>query len=304
MQWVLSAWNLDPWAIGGLLGAGALYARGVATVWRRAGVGAVVGRGRVVAFAAGWYVLAIAIVSPLDTMAHLLFSAHMVQHVLLMLVAAPLLVAGAPLLPVLFALPRGWRRGIGRGWNRRPALGRAWHALTGPVVVWTVLAATLWTWHLPGPYQAAVLHAGVHRLEHATMVLASLLFWWVVLQPVGRRRIDGGSAVLLIFATKVQTGTLGALLTFVPRPTYPVYEAAAAGFGLTPLQDQYLAGLIMGTVGGLVYLVAGTVAFLAWLRGMERRARPPGAPAPAPLLRGPPLELDRDGPVARPRTSP
>jgi putative membrane protein len=119
----------------------------------------------------------------------------------------------------------------------------------------------------------------------------------VVLQPVGRRRVDGGSAVLLIFATKVQTGTLGALLTFVPRPMYPVYEAAAAEFGLTPLQDQYLAGLIMGTVGGLVYLVAGTILFVSWLHGMERRARPPGAQAAAAPLRGPPLELDRYGPV-------
>ena len=239
MQWVLSAWNFDPWVIGGLLGAVTLYARGVATVWRRAGVGAVVSPARVVAFAAGAYVLALAVVSPLDTMAHLLFSAHMVQHAALMLIAAPLLVAGAPLLPFLWGLPRGWRVALGRGWSARPGLGRVWHALTGPVVVWCVLAATL-----------------------------------------------------------------GALLTFVPRPMYPVYEAAAAGFGLTPLQDQYLAGLIMGTVGGLVYLVAGTLQFLAWLRGMERRARPPGASASAPPLWGPPLELDRHGPVARPGTSP
>jgi cytochrome c oxidase assembly factor CtaG len=145
MQWVLSAWNFDPWVIGGLLLAVTLYARGVATVWRRAGVGAVVSPARVVAFGVGAYVLVLAVVSPLDTLAHLLFSAHMVQHVALMLIAAPLLIAGAPLLPILFALPRRWRRAIGRGWNARPYLGRAWHALTGPVVVWCVLAATCCT---------------------------------------------------------------------------------------------------------------------------------------------------------------
>jgi putative membrane protein len=306
MHWVLSAWNFDPWVIGGLLLLVGLYARGVAVVWRRAGRGAVVSRARVVAFALGAYTLALAVVSPLDTLAHLLFSAHMVQHVLLMLIAAPLLVAGAPLLPLLWALPADGRLRVGRAWKARPSLRRAWHALTGPVVVWCVFTVTLWVWHLPGPYQAAVLHEGVHRLEHATMLGAALLFWWVVLQPVGRRRIDGGSTVLLIFATKVQSGTLGAIITFTPRPLYPVYEAGAAAFGLTPMQDQYMAGLIMGTVSGLAFVVAGAAVFLAWMRGMESRGRRPGTRAtPTPALRGPPLELDRRGrPVASVSPSP
>ncbi len=287
----MGSWNQDPLVIATLLLAGGLYARGVATVWRRGGTGTLVSRAQVVCYAAGLYVLAIALLSPLDALAHVLFSAHMVQHVLLMLIAAPLLVLGAPLLPFLWGLPRGPRLALGRGLASRPSLGRAWHALTGPVVVWCILTGTLWLWHLPTLYQAAVRYPLVHLLEHATMLGASLLFWWVVLQPAGRRRINGGVAVLLVFTTKMQSATLGALITFTPNPLYPVYEAGATAWGMTLLQDQHLAGLIMGTVSGLAFLIAGSLAFLSWLRVMERSARPPGSvPAQAPI-RGPRLEL-------------
>ena len=285
-------WNTDPLILATLVLLVGGYARGVTIVWRRAGVGAVVSRWRVAAFALGAYVLMLALLSPLDAWAHVLFSAHMLQHVLLMLVAAPLLVLGAPLVPLLWALPRGWRRSIARGWNATPWFGRAWHALTGPVVVWCVLSVTLWVWHLPGPYQAAVRLASVHALEHATMLGASLLFWWVVVQPVGQRRIDGGSALLLVFTTKVQSATLGAIITFVPTPIYPLYEAGAALAGMTPMQDQHLAGLIMGTAGGLVFLAAGAYVFLSWLASIERRHRPAGAAYPR-VVRAPPLDLGR-----------
>ena len=287
----MGAWNLDPLIVVPLLAVSLLYARGVAVVWRRAGTGALVSRLQVASFALGTYVLAVALVSPLDALAHLLFSAHMVQHVLLMLIAAPLLVFGAPLMPLLWGLPRPSRLAVGRGWKARPRLRGAWHALTNPVVVWCILTTTLWVWHLPVPYQAAVTGAGIHALEHVSMLGASLLFWWVVLQPIGRRRVDGGSAVLLVFATKVQAATLGALITFVPIPLYPVYEAGAAAYGMTLMQDQHLAGLIMGTVGGLVYLFTGAVIFLSWLRGIERRGRPPGASSTERYVRGPRLDV-------------
>lgn len=287
----MNVWNIDPWFIGAMGLLVSAYARGVTFVWRRAGVGAVVAPWRVVSFAVGAYLLALAIVSPLDAWAHVLFSAHMAQHVLLMLIAAPLLVLGAPPIPLLWALPRGVRRAIGRGWNARPWLGRAWHAITGPVVVWCVLTTTLWVWHLPGPYQAAVRYGSLHALEHATMLGASMLFWWVVLQPTGRRRVDGGSAVLLVLTTKIQSATLGAIITFAPRPMYPVYEPGAALVGLTPLQDQHLAGLIMGTVSGLALLIAGAFAFLSWLAALERRHNPHGSAAPPRVVRAPPVDL-------------
>lgn len=285
-------WIGDPGVVAaGLVGVGAWYVRGVAVAWRRGGRGAVVGVWRVVAFVAGLGVLAFAVLSPLDALGHVLFSAHMAQHVVLMLVVAPLLVVGAPLLPFLWGLPRPWRLATGRGWKARPWLRRAWHALTGPVVVWVVVTTTLWVWHLPGPYLAAVVHPIAHALEHATMLGSSLLFWWVVIQPLGRRRIDGGTAVLLVFAVKVQGATLGALITFAPTPLYPLYEGSAAAWGLTAMHDQNLAGLIMGTAGGLVYLAAGSVLFLNWLRSIERRGRPAGTPFVPPVVQAPHLDL-------------
>jgi len=290
---LMGTWNVDPLVLAWLALLVVGYTRGVTILWRRAGTGAVVARWRVVAFALGAYTLALAVLSPLDAWAHVLFSAHMVQHVLLMLVAAPLLVLGAPFVPLLWALPRRWRRAVGRGWNDRAWLGHAWHALTGPVVVWCVLTTTLWVWHLPGPYQAAVRFGSVHALEHATMLGASLLFWWVVLQPTGRRRVDGGSAVLLVFTTKIQSATLGAIITFAPTPIYPLYEPGAALVGMTPLQDQHLAGLIMGTVSGLVFLAAGALVFLGWLGSLERRDRAAGGKTPPRVVRGPPLEVGR-----------
>jgi putative membrane protein len=268
---MMAAWNLDPWVIGGVLLAAAVYARGVARLWRRAGTGVVVRRRRALAFAVGLYAVLLAVVSPLDALAHQLFTFHMVQHVLLLFVAAPLLVAGAPLLPALWALPRVPRRRLARLGATLPWLASAWHALTGPAAVWSVLAATLWIWHLPGPYQAAVRSPALHKLEHATMLGAALLFWWVVLQPQGRRRQDRAVALLLVFATKVQSATLGVIVTFAPRPLYPVYEAGASAWGLTLLQDQQLAGLVMGTVSGVAFLATGALLFLVWLRGLETR---------------------------------
>jgi putative membrane protein len=266
-----------------------LYALGLSRLWRRGGVGAVVAPWRACLYLLGLAVVALALLSPLDALAHLLFSAHMVQHVLIIFVAAPLLALGAPPVPVLWGLPRPLRLAVVPLWRSGTPLRRVSLALTHPVVVWTIGAAVLWFWHIPGPYQAAVRSPVIHVLEHATMLASALLFWWVVVpQPIGRRRLDGGSATLLVFAAKVQAGTLGVLITFVPEPLYPIYEAGAASFGRTLLEDQHLAGLIMGTVGGLVYVGVGAALFLHWLSGLERRDR---RGAPPRVVRGPPLVL-------------
>jgi putative membrane protein len=276
----------------GLLLALVLYGRGVGIVWRRGGVGTLVPPWRVLLFVLGLTTVAVALLSPLDPLAHVLFSAHMVQHVLLIFLAAPLLVLGSPPVPVLWGLPRAARLAVARPWRRGTPWRRAVHALTHPVVVWVIGLTVLWFWHLPAPYQAAVRSPLLHALEHATMLGSALLFWWVILPSAdGRRRVDGGTAVLLVFATKVHSATLGVLITFAPRPLYPVYEAGAASFGLTLVEDQHLAGLIMGTVGGLVYLGVGAALFLHWLAGLERRAR---AGAPARIVRAPRLDLGGD----------
>jgi putative membrane protein len=272
-----SAWNWDPWILLGLGLSGGLYARGLWVLWRRAGVGKGVGVWQALSFAVGLYTLFLALISPLDALGHTLFSAHMAQHMLLILVAAPLLVFGAPLLPCLWALPRGSRRAMGAWWKGTRSPYRLWHALTQPLIVWCVFAVTLWIWHLPSLYQAAVATTFVHALEHATMMAAALLFWWLVIQPIGQRRLNYGAALLFVFTTSVQSTVLGALFVFAPSALYPVYAEGARLWGLTLLEDQQLAGLIMRTPGTFIFLFTAGTLFLLWLREMERQAAPQAA---------------------------
>lgn len=227
-------------------------------------------RWRAWCYAAGLASIAFALLSPLDEMGDTLFAAHMAQHLVLILVAAPLIVLGAPLLPVLWSLPADARRRVGRWWKRSRAIPALAYLLGTPVVAWTVHVVTLWFWHIPGPYQAALASEPVHALEHATFLGTAMLFWWVVLHPVGRRRLGYGASVLYIAAAGVQSGALGAILTFAPRPWYPAQESLAQLWGYTPLQDQQLAGLIMWIPAGIVYLVAAGWCFVELLRTSER----------------------------------
>lgn len=291
----------------GLLAVAFLYVRGTSVLWRRGGVDAGVGRLRVASFLTGIAVLAIALVSPLEALAHATFSMHMVQHVLLLLVAPPLLVAGAPLLPCLWALPRGVRRGAGRAWNRGPWPRRAWHALTSPVPVAVFGAVALWVWHLPALYQAALTRPWLHALEHASLLGSAALLWSLVLRPLGRPRVDGGVALLLVFLAKFHSTVLVAMIVFASRPLYPAYAPGTEAAGRTLVEDQHVAALIMGWPMALVYLAATAALFLSWLRAVERRARPGGpvgAPARAPdrdPSEDPALPRRREGvPIVRP----
>lgn len=271
-QDVWSAWSLEP-AVFFAIGLSALlYARGVGRLWRRAGVGRGIRRWRFACFAAGLAVLFVALVSPLDAMGGALFSAHMVQHELLMLVAAPLLVLGLPMIPFLWALPIGWRRGLGRLAKAPPVAGGI-RALTHPLAAWTLYAAALWTWHAPELYQATLRSDWIHTAQHASFTGSALLFWWVLLHPPRMRRGEYGTSILFVFTTAVHGSLLGALLTFAREPWYPAYAPTAAAWGLSPLEDQQLGGLIMWVPPGLLYLGIALVALGLWLRGIDRRAR-------------------------------
>jgi putative membrane protein len=265
-----TAWSTDPgiWTL--LLASAWLYARGVERMWRRSGAGRGVRRWQAACFAAGWATLFIALASPLHAMGDALFSAHMVQHELLMALAAPLLVLGRPLVPFLWALPIRWRRTLG-GWAKVEAVQGGWRMLTAPFAAWLLHAVALWAWHLPGPYQATLASGWMHTLQHASFLGTGLLFWWALVH--GREgRMGYGTSVFYLFATAMHSGALGALLTFAPQPWYPAYAGFAQAWGLTALEDQQLAGLIMWIPAGLAYGVAGLVLFAAWLREAERRA--------------------------------
>jgi putative membrane protein len=263
---LLRAWTWEPGVVAALLAAATWYAAGLRQLWRRAGRGRGVPSWRAAAFAGGIVALAVALLSPIDALGEALFSAHMVQHLMLIIIAAPLLVLGAPLHAMLWALPSPMRRRTARWWTGAPALRAATRALSAPVLVWGLHVATLWFWHLPGPYGWALRSEAVHALEHACFVGTAVLFWWIVIQPSGRRRMSYGAAVLYVAAAALQSGVLGALLTFSASPWYASHAASTRAWGLSALEDQQLAGLIMWVPMGVVYVVAAAVSFVLWLR--------------------------------------
>lgn len=264
-----TAWSFDPGIVIPLFLSAWLYSRGLERMWRRSGAGRGIRRWEAACFAGGWGALFVALVSPLHALGEALFSAHMVQHELLMAVAAPLLVLGRPVIPFLWAIPVRWRRRLG-GWAKAAPVRGAWRGMTGPFVSWFLHAAALWLWHLPFAYDAAVHSAAIHALQHASFLVTGLLFWWAVIH--GREgRMGYGTSVLYLFATAMHSGGLGALLTLTSRPWYPAYGATTAAWGLTPLEDQQLAGLIMWIPAGAVYLVAALALIAAWMRESERR---------------------------------
>jgi putative membrane protein len=266
------AWVWQPAAAAVLLVTAVVYLWGARTMWREAGRGRALPAWRAGGFAAGLVAVAVALFSPLDPLGGQLCAAHMIQHLLLLTVAAPLLAEGAPSRAMLWAFPAAARRGFGRWWHRRPVLQWGAGLIGTPPAAWVLSVAALVLWHLPGPYRLALGDERVHALEHFSFLATGFLFWWVVLRPDGYRRLEPGAGVLYVFTAGLPAGLLGALLTFAGRPLYAGQSAGAPAWGLTALGDQQLAGLLMWMPGGLVYLAAAAMFFVAWLRQEERRA--------------------------------
>jgi len=265
--WVV--WNDDWWLWAIVLALGALYACGVRALWRDAGTGAGIPRSRAAAFALGWLASAAALLSPIDPLGGQLFSAHMLQHEILMLVAAPLLVAGRPLGAFLWGLPRRWRRA---SWAacRGCGLQAFTRWLTAPLTAWLVHAAALWAWHVPVLFEASVRSDLVHTAQHVSFFATALAFWWAIMRP-GAAHDLRGLAALYIVTTAMHTAVLGALLTLSASVWYPGYLATAPAWGLTALEDQRLGGLIMWVPAGFVYLGIALALFAAWLRELGHR---------------------------------
>ncbi len=252
-------WNLDPWVVTPLLLAGGSYADGVTALWRRAGTGRGVRRWHVAAYASGWTALAGALLSPLHAMGEQLFTAHMVEHEIIMAVAAPLLILARPASVFLWAWPNSMRRSIGRA-TRRDPLRAAWALATAPVFATLLHGVAIWVWHVPVLFDAAVTHVALHRLQHLSFLLTALLFWWALLRNCG-----AGAAAGHLFITMTHTSLLGALLTFAPHVLYGVQTIHAERWGLTPLQDQQLAGLIMWVPAGTIYAGAALGFVALWI---------------------------------------
>jgi putative membrane protein len=266
-----NAWSFEPVVVLGLGLSAWLYVRGIQRLWRSAGRGRGVRRWEAGTFAAGWIVLLLALGSPLHRLGGVLFSAHMAQHELLMAVAAPLLVLGRPLVPFVWALPMNWRRTAGH-WAAIAPVQHVWGLITLPLVAWSLHALAIWLWHAPLLFQATLRSEWIHTLQHLSFLGTGLLFWWALLRGQGGR-LGRPAAVLYLFTTSVHTTVLGALFAFSSRVWYPLYTSSTAAWGITPLEDQQLAGLIMWVPAGLAYLIAALAISASWLKEGERPER-------------------------------
>lgn len=256
----LWAWNLDPILIAGLVLTAVAYRRG----WR-APADSPTRRG---AFVAGLVAVAVALVSPLEALSGVLVSAHMGQHVLLILVAGPLLAVSAPGAALVRGLPQRLRPRIG-SLRRRVGLdaGRLRRS-RAPVVRWVVYAVTLWLWHASVLYGAAVEYEAIHIAEHVTFLGTALLVWSVILGPA-RVRVPRGLALLGVFTLGLQSVFLSVLLTFATSPWYEAYVDIAPAWGVDPLEDQQLAGVLMWVPAGFIHVIVGVALLASWLREIE-----------------------------------
>lgn len=255
---------------------GGVYVLGLRSLWKRAGTGSGIGRGQAAAFGVGLIVLFIALVSPLDALSDELFSAHMVQHLLMVLVAAPFFAMGRFTLAVAWAFPPRWTSRVWKEWK----WGQAWNFLTRPMMVFLLHNAAIWIWHMPRLYEASVLNEWIHFLEHSSFFLTAFLFWQVFADLTESVRMGRsakfGLGVFMIFGTMLVSGFLGVLIAFSPHVWYAVYAHETAHYGLTALEDQQLAGTIMWVPSGVVYLVAVLSVMGRWLFAMEALENPQG----------------------------
>jgi len=211
---------------------------------------------RLIAFLGGLLALWIAVCSPLEAFDDASLAAHMVQHMLLMAVAPPLLLLGAPTLPVLRGLPRSSvRRALGP-LLRWPPVQRLGHFLTHPAIALAFASVALVAWHIPAAFELALRSNRWHETEHACFFTTSLLFWWPVVQPFpSRARWPRWSMPVYLLFGMLPCGALGAFLTFFDRVIYAPYRSQPAIFFPSPLADQVFAGLLMWVFGLIIYLL-------------------------------------------------
>ncbi len=288
-QVLLTGWNAQPSVILGLLALSGAYLYGVGPLRRRNDWAPAPSRVRVAAFFGGIAVAAVALLSPLDTVGDTyLFSAHMVQHMLLTMVVPPLLLLGTP----------GW---LLRPLLRRPAVARVARGLTWPVVAFALFNGDFWLWHAPALYNLTLENEWLHALEHLTFIATAVLNWFPILSPVPDElpRLPLLNQVLYLFLDCQPMVLLGAGFTFAPQPLYAPYTHAPRIFGMSAATDQQLGGLIMWIPGNFIYIIAMSIVFFHWIdrQGAEteraereawEREELERASAEAPLADAPP----------------
>ncbi|MEE9199304.1 MAG: cytochrome c oxidase assembly protein [Dehalococcoidia bacterium] len=255
-------WNVEPSVILGVFLLEALYLIGVGPLRERYGWGQEVGHRRVVSFTLGVWFIFFALSSPLDTLSdEFLFSAHMVQHLILTLVVPPLLLLGTP------------------GWLLRPLLrsSRVFQGakfLTFPPVAFVLFNGTFAMWHVPAIYDAGLEHLSVHIIQHLLFMATGVLLWWPILSPLPELpRLPYGGQVLYLFLLSVPPGVIGGVITFSNDVLYSTYAEAPRIWGLSASADQQIGGVMMKLPGFLIFIIAAAIVFFNWAAKEEARDR-------------------------------
>lgn len=275
----LSSWTFEPVVAAGLVAA-VLYERGRRRIRARAGPGRVVSSRAVACFWIGLALIAFSLMSPFGALDDVLFTAHMGEHLLLGLVAPLFVVWGRPVTVSAWGLDRARRRQF-ETWRHRvlppSRFGRSAPFVAMGAVV--VHVGAWWLWHIPAVFDAALANSFVHEVEHATLFLAGVALWWPVLGVRWRERV--GIGILSVFVASLGTGMLAALVVLWTHPLYTV-SPELASWGVNPLSDQQVGGVLMWVPGGLVYLIVASVLLVRWLdEGPSRFLRQTGVTVPS-----------------------
>jgi putative membrane protein len=254
-------WSPEPTVLIGVAALAFVYGVG----WRRAratGAPHRPGYGRLTLFAGGLVTILAALVSPIDSLGDQLMLMHMVQHILLLDIAPILLILG---------LNKVLLRPVTRRLN---AVERRAGYLSHPVFAVLAYAGFMWAWHIPSMYDAALNNSGVHAFEHLCFSVAGALYWWHVLSPIrSRMRLGGMGPIGYMVSTKLLVGVLGVALAFAPSSIYPFYQHHPHYWGLSPAEDESLAGLVMALEQSVVMGVALVWLFVRMLNESEREAQ-------------------------------
>jgi cytochrome c oxidase assembly factor CtaG len=269
---IMAAWSWPLWPAVGLVVAGTLYLRGWKKLQRTRARELPVWRA--VCFGLGLLAIWIALASPIDALDDYLLSAHMLQHFMLMSIAPPLIVLGAPLVPMLRGMPRWLIRALRPVFASR-SLHKVAHALAHPVVAWLAMNVFYLGWHVPQAFELTLRSEAWHNTEHMCFLFTNIGFWWVIVEPwPSRTRWSRWMVIPYLLTADVVNTILSAVLAFSGKVLYPSYAAVERICRLTPLQDQVLAGSEMWVLNSMVFLVPVAVVVMRMLspRGLQDAA--------------------------------
>jgi cytochrome c oxidase assembly factor CtaG len=257
----LSQWNWNPVVLLLLILLVGAYVYSIGPLRRKYQLSETVSRGRVVAFLLGVVVIVLCVITPLQAVSHILFTGHMIQHMLLALGAAPLLVVGVP----------DW---LARFYLRPRFLLFIWHWATMPLIASVLFNANMWIWHAPAVMNVMMMNGWAHYLSLILYLLTGLLFWSPLFgaQVEGLVTLNAAAKLIYILLSDMPMVLLGAGLTFTP-PLYPMYAETARLLGWSPSFDQQLGGLLMWIPGGLYLIVIASIVLIQWFIQMEKQQR-------------------------------